>query len=195
MQAPDIDAAALHALPNETKEALLQRLLEQKLRTFATQVSAPLLPWVVRPSSTGVAWSSAAVQAGQTPILPGAAHLASSCDTGLCCFRGCNGLSKSPGLHPQSIRSALIQCRRLQVKEGKSRLGSSWPARYAVNERAQSGLALIHILAALGYDWGLQLLLPLGAKLNLQVAPRSCWGAQQLHSSADSLGPFGVETH
>lgn len=40
-----------------------------------------------------------------------------------------------------------------------------------MNERAQSGLALIHILAALGYDWGLQVLLPLGAKLNLQVRP------------------------
>ena len=42
MQAPDVDAAALHALPNETKEALLQRLLEQKLRTFATQVNCSL---------------------------------------------------------------------------------------------------------------------------------------------------------
>ena len=55
------------------------------------------------------------------------------------------------------------------MKEGKTRLGSGWPAKYAVNERAQSGLALIHILAALGYDWGLQVLLPLGAELNLQV--------------------------
>ena len=62
-----------------------------------------------------------------------------------------------------------IESRGLQVKEGKTRLGSGWPARYAVNERAQSGLALIHILAALGYDWGLQVLLPLGAELNLQV--------------------------
>ncbi len=58
------------------------------------------------------------------------------------------------------------------MKEGKT----GWPAKYAVNERAQSGLALIHILAALGYDWGLQVLLPLGAKLNLQVISlhRSC---------------------
>lgn len=55
------------------------------------------------------------------------------------------------------------------MKEGKTRLGSGWPAQYAANERAQSGLALIHILAALGYDWGLQVLLPLGAELNLQV--------------------------
>lgn len=62
-----------------------------------------------------------------------------------------------------------IEIQGLQVKEGKTRLGSGWPAKYAVNERAQSGLALIHILAALGYDWGLQVLLPLGAELNLQA--------------------------
>ena len=92
------------------------------------------------------------------------------------------------GYCSQCIRSALSHCSCLQVKEGKSRLGSSWPARYAVNERAQSGLALIHILAALGYDWGLQLLLPLGAKLNLQVAPLSCREAPQQHSTADALG-------
>jgi len=61
-----------------------------------------------------------------------------------------------------------------QVKSGKGNLGPGWPTRYAVNERAQSGLALIHILAALGYDWGLQLLLPLGAQLDLQVAPAAC---------------------
>lgn len=43
MQIPDIDAAALHALPDETKEALLQRLLEQKLRSFASQASQCLI--------------------------------------------------------------------------------------------------------------------------------------------------------
>lgn len=61
----------------------------------------------------------------------------------------------------------------MQVKEGKACGGSAWPATYTVNKRAQSGLALIHILAALGYDWGLQVLLPLGAKLNLQVGSPS----------------------
>ncbi len=60
-------------------------------------------------------------------------------------------------------------CKCIQVKEERARGGSGWPATYTVNKRAQSGLALIHILAALGYDWGLQVLLPLGAKLNLQV--------------------------
>ena len=35
---------------------------------------------------------------------------------------------------------------------------------------------LVHILAALGYDWGLHLLLPLGADLELQVRPSpSSW--------------------
>jgi hypothetical protein len=38
VQVPEIDAAALQALPDESKEALLQRLLEQKLRSFASQV-------------------------------------------------------------------------------------------------------------------------------------------------------------
>lgn len=38
LQAPEIDAAALNMLPNESREALLQTLLEQKLRSFATQV-------------------------------------------------------------------------------------------------------------------------------------------------------------
>ena len=38
MQAPEIDAAALNMLPDESREALLQTLLEQKLRSFATQV-------------------------------------------------------------------------------------------------------------------------------------------------------------
>ena len=38
MQVPEVDAAALQALPDESKEALLQRLLEQKLRSFASQV-------------------------------------------------------------------------------------------------------------------------------------------------------------
>ena len=36
MQVPEVDAAALQALPDESKEALLQRLLEKKLRCFAT---------------------------------------------------------------------------------------------------------------------------------------------------------------
>ena len=62
----------------------------------------------------------------------------------------------------------------MQVREGKAGRGSGWPATHTVNKRAQSGLALIHILAALGYDWGLQLLLPLGAKLNLQVRCPAC---------------------
>ena len=64
----------------------------------------------------------------------------------------------------------------LQLKEGQACGGSGWLAAHTVNKRAQSGLALIHILAALGYDWGLQVLLPLGAKLNLQVGS-SCTGA------------------
>ena len=38
MQVAEVDAAALQALPDESKEALLQRLLEQKLRSFASQV-------------------------------------------------------------------------------------------------------------------------------------------------------------
>ena len=58
---------------------------------------------------------------------------------------------------------------RAQLREGRWRLGRGWPAQVAVNARAQSGLALVHILAALGYDWGLHLLLPLGADLELQV--------------------------
>ena len=37
-QAPEIDAATLNMLPDESREALLQRLLEKKLRCFATQV-------------------------------------------------------------------------------------------------------------------------------------------------------------
>lgn len=41
MQVPEVDAAALQALPDESKEALLQRLLEQKLRSFASQVPLP----------------------------------------------------------------------------------------------------------------------------------------------------------
>ena len=55
-----------------------------------------------------------------------------------------------------------------QLREGRGRAGR-WPSAVAVNVRAQSGLALVHILAALGYDWGLHLLLPLGADLELQV--------------------------
>ena len=39
MQALEINAATLNSLPDEGREALLQRLLEQKLRSFATQVS------------------------------------------------------------------------------------------------------------------------------------------------------------
>jgi hypothetical protein len=58
---------------------------------------------------------------------------------------------------------------RAQLREGRGRLGRAWPAKVAVNARAQSGLALIHILAALGYDSGLHMLLPLGADLELQV--------------------------
>ncbi len=38
LQAPEIDAATLHMLPDDGREALLQRLLEQKLRSFAMQV-------------------------------------------------------------------------------------------------------------------------------------------------------------
>ena len=38
MQAPEIDAAALNMLPSESREVLLQTLLEQKLRSFAAQV-------------------------------------------------------------------------------------------------------------------------------------------------------------
>ena len=38
MQAPEIDAATLNMLPDESREALLQRLLEKKLRCFATRV-------------------------------------------------------------------------------------------------------------------------------------------------------------
>ncbi len=57
----------------------------------------------------------------------------------------------------------------VQVREGKWGKGAGWSPEVAVNERAQSGLGLAHILAALGYDWGLQLLLPLGANLELQV--------------------------
>ena len=57
----------------------------------------------------------------------------------------------------------------VQVREGRWGKGAGWAPEVAVNERAQSGLGLVHILAALGYDWGLQLLLPLGANLELQV--------------------------
>ncbi len=59
------------------------------------------------------------------------------------------------------------------MREGRAQQGPGWSPSFAVNQRAQSGLALVHILAALGYDWGLQLLIPLGALLNLQVAPTS----------------------
>ena len=38
LQAPEIDAATLNMLPDDSREALLQRLLEQKLRSFAMQV-------------------------------------------------------------------------------------------------------------------------------------------------------------
>ena len=75
-----------------------------------------------------------------------------------------------------------------KVKEDRARGGSGWPATHTVNKRAQSGLGLIHILAALGYDWGLQVLLPLGAKLNLQVSFPSrqlcqlCWGSHPCES-------------
>ena len=41
LQAPEIDAATLKMLPDESREALLQRLLEQKLRSFAMQVRLP----------------------------------------------------------------------------------------------------------------------------------------------------------
>jgi hypothetical protein len=58
-----------------------------------------------------------------------------------------------------------------QLREGKSQQGQGLPACYSVNQRAQSGLALMHILCALGYDWGIQMLIPLGATLNLQVLP------------------------
>ena len=82
MQAPDIDAAALHALPNETKEALLQRLLEQKLRTFATQVSSFLV-------------------ASDCPAL---LKLIKRCNAGWCSFQSCDGLNKTPRLHLLAIR-------------------------------------------------------------------------------------------
>ncbi len=58
-----------------------------------------------------------------------------------------------------------------QVREGRALQGPGWSPSFAVNQRAQSGLALVHILGALGYDWGLQLLIPLGALLDLQVLP------------------------
>ncbi|CAL8460857.1 g388 [Coccomyxa elongata] len=68
----------------------------------------------------------------------------------------------------------------LEVREGRAQQGPGWSPSFAVNQRAQSGLALVHILAALGYDWGLQLLIPLGALLNLQDA----WGRTALHWAA-----------
>lgn len=68
-----------------------------------------------------------------------------------------------------------------QVKEGRALLGHGWSPSFAVNQRAQSGLALIHILAALGYDWGLQLLIPLGAQLDLQVCTFSLLGIVEEH--------------
>lgn len=42
VQGPEIDAATLQMLPDDSKEALLQRLLEQKLRKFAGQVRLSL---------------------------------------------------------------------------------------------------------------------------------------------------------
>lgn len=81
-------------------------------------------------------------------------------------------------MHPQRWREQNLMpalLRAAQLREGRWCAGS-WPSAVAVNARAQSGLGLVHILAALGYDWGLHLLLPLGADLELQVRPSpSSW--------------------